>query len=157
MKLYMQKDQFRWDSPMALTDRSGRARYHVSGDAYSLGKRLHVTDLSGREAIYIQQRVPSLFPRYEISVYGRPVTEIVKDLTFVQPKYTLDSLDWEFMGILSTYDYEIVWNNSPVAACRPQEDQRLVLELGERSTELTALGILLAINCIFAAQERKHL
>jgi uncharacterized protein YxjI len=157
MKLYMQKDGFRWDTPMVLTDRNGRTRYQVSGDAYSLGKRLHVTDLSGREAIYIQQQVPSLFPRYEISVYGRPVTEIVKDLTFVQPKYTMGSLEWELMGILGTYDYEIVWQSSQVAACRPQEDRRLVLELGDRTTELTALGILLTINCIFAAQERKHL
>ncbi len=153
----MQNDSFRWGKPLALCDRSGRARYTITGDAYSLGKRLHVVDLAGREAIYVHQQVPSLFPRYAIEVYGRPVGEIYKDLTYVRPRYTIETLDWEIIGSVGTCDYEITWQSSVVAACRPQSDgPGLVMELYDRTTELSALGVLLTVNCIFASQESKH-
>lgn len=160
MRLYMKLDSFNWGTPLPLADRSGRTRYTLTGDAYSLGKRLHVTDLAGREAVYVHQKVPSLFPRYAIEVYGKPVAEIYKDLTFLRPRYTIEALDWEIMGTLGACDYEITWQSSVVAACRPLEDdsgQYLSMEFYDRTAELPALGVLLTVNCIFAAQEPKHL
>lgn len=160
MKLYMQNGAFHWGSPVALFDKSGRTRYTLTSDAYSLGKRLHVIDLAGREAIYIYQQIPSLFPRYEIEVYGKPVGEIVKDLTSIRPRYTMESLEWEIMGSVGTCDYEITRHNAAIASSRPHHTSSgdvLVLEVYERAAELTALGIMLTINCIFAAQEPKHL
>ena len=50
MKLFMQQKGFAWGQPMPLWDKGGHTRYMVTGDAYSLGKRLHVHDLAGREA-----------------------------------------------------------------------------------------------------------
>lgn len=161
MKLYMQQDAFRWGSSLALCDKNGRTRYTLTGEAYSLGKRLHVTDLAGREAIYIRQVVPSLFPRYEIEVYGKPVAEICKDLTFFRPRYTIEPLDWTLAGSLGALEYEISRQSSVVASSCPQRDNSdgniVVLNLYDRSVTLTALGILLTINCVFAAQEPKHL
>lgn len=160
MKLYMQQNAFNWGTSMPLRDKSGRPRYLVAGDAYSLGKRLHVTDLAGREAIYIHQKVPSLFPTYEIEVYGKPVTAVVKDLTFLRPRYTMKALEWEIMGALGACDYEITWQNSVVASSRPQQGKNgdvLALEFYDRTSELAALGVMLAINCVFASQEPKHL
>ncbi len=160
MKLYLQRDAFRWDRPLPLADKSGRPRYLLTGDAYSLGKRLHVTDLAGREAVYVRQQVPSLFPRYAIEVYGKPVGEIYKDLTFLRPRYTIEPLDWEIMGSVGTCDYEITWQKTTVAACRPQEgrtDPVLVLDFYDRTAELAALGVMLTLNCVFAPQEPKHL
>lgn len=159
MKLYMQKEVFQWGVPLLLRDKSGRTRYTVSGDAYSLGKRLHVTDLAGREAVYVHQKVPSLFPRYAVEVYGKPMAEIVKDLSFFRPRYLIEMQDWEVMGSLATYDYEITWQNTVVASCRPQQGKDgdvLALEFYDRTVELCALGIILAINCVLAPQESKR-
>ena len=50
MKLFMQQKGFAWGQPMPLWDKGGHTRYTVTGDTYSLGKRLHVHDLAGREA-----------------------------------------------------------------------------------------------------------
>lgn len=161
MKLYMQQDTFRWGSPMPLCDKSGKPRYTLTTEAYSLGKRLHVTDLAGREAIYIRQLVPSLFPRYEIEVYGKPVVTLCKDLTFLRPRYTMEPLDWEITGILGARDYEISRQSALVASSSPQQEDSdksvVALSLYDRNTALTALGILLTINCVFAPQEPKHL
>ncbi len=158
MKLYMPKDSFRWGVPLALKDRSGRTRYTVTSDAYALGKRLHVTDLSGREAVYIRQAIPSLFPRYQVEVYGRPVTEVVKDLSYFRPRYAIEDLEWEVLGALGACDYEITHHSTVVASCRPQPDQpdTLALEFYDRSADLAALGVILAINCVLAPQESKR-
>ncbi len=160
MKLYMPKNGFRWGQPLALRDKGGRTRYTVTGDAYSLGKRLHVTDLAGREAVYVYQRVPSLFPCYAVEVYGKPVGEITKDLTFFRPRYTMKALDWEITGTLGACDYEISRHSTVVASSRPQQGASgdvLALCFYDRVTELTALGMVLTINCVFAPQEPKHL
>jgi uncharacterized protein YxjI len=102
--------------------------------------------------------VPSLFPRYEIEVYGRPAGDIVKDLSYFQPRYIMDSLDWEVLGSISSYDYELSWQNTPVACCRPQEPEAtdaLALEFFDRTEALPALGVILVINCLLAPQTSK--
>lgn len=157
MKLYMQKDVFRWGVPLPLRDRSGRTRYTVVSDAYALGKRLHVIDLAGREAVYIHQQIPSLFPRYQVEVYGRPVAEVVKDLSYFRPRYTIEMLDWEVLGSLGGCDYELTQESATVASCRPQpEGDMLALEFLDRSLELAALGVILTLNCLLAPQESKR-
>lgn len=155
MKLYMQKDMFRWGVPLPLRDKSGRVRYTVNSDAYALGKRLHVTDLAGREALYIHQQIPSLFPRFQVEVYGRPVAQVVKDLSYFRPRYSIEMVDWTVLGNLSQSDYEITCQNTVVASCRPQQSQEgtvLALEFMDRSWDLAALGVILALTCLLSPQ-----
>lgn len=159
MKLFMQQKGFSWGQPMPLWDKGGHTRYTVTGDAYSLGKRLHVHDLAGREAIYIHQKIPSMFPSYEIEVYGKPVGSIVKDLTFLRPRYSVAELGWELCGTMGICDYELTWQNSVVAANHPVQGQRgalFAMEFYDRTAELSALGVLLTINCILAPQESRR-
>lgn len=157
MTLYMQKDKFQWGIPMPLEDRSGRTRYTVHSDAYALGKRLHVTDLAGREAIYIRQVIPSLFPKYEIEVYGRPMASIIKDLRFFHPRYVMEPDDWEISGFLTGSSYELSFCGTILAACRSQPgEDRLALEFHDCTEELTALGIILAVNCLLSPQRPRH-
>lgn len=159
MKLYMQQKGFSWDQAMPLRDKSGHTRYTVIGDAYALGKRLHIMDLAGREAVLIRQRIPSMFPRYDIEVYGKPVGSVIKDLTFLRPKYSVDGLAWEISGTTSIYDYELIWQNSVVASnhsVQGQGGELFAMEFYDRTAELSALGVMLVINCILAPQESKH-
>lgn len=145
---------------MQLWDKGGHTRYTVTGDAYSLGKRLHIHDLAGREAVYVHQRIPSMFPRYEIEVYGKPVGCVTKDLTFLRPKYTMAEMGWEVSGTTGIFDYELTWQNSVVAANRPVQGEKgrlFFMEFYDRTAELAALGVLLTINCILAPQESRRL
>lgn len=154
MKLYMPRDKFSLGVPMALRDRAGRTRYRISGDAYTLGKRLHVLDLAGREAIYVYQKIPSLLPRYAIEVYGKPVAEIVKDLTFIPPRYMIEGPPWEVLGNIATRDYELSCGSQVIAACRPQAEE-ILLDLMDHDAEKVALGVLLTIHCMLAPQESR--
>ena len=151
MKLYMERDVFSWGRTLELRDRARRKRYTLTGEAYSLGKRLHVFDLAGRKALYIHQQVPSLMPRYEIEVYGKPMGMIQKDLTFLQPRLTLEGLGMELSGSTVLYDYEILSEGAVIAANRPCDmdwGSCFRMEFYDRTKELAALGVMVAVNCV---------
>ena len=154
MELFM-GEGFRWGAAQELRDESDRLRFRLTGDAYSLGKRLHVTDLAGREAIYVRQVIPSLFPRYALEVYGKPAGELVKDRTFSRPQCVIESLGWTVEGNLAARDYRLEDAGTVLACSAPEGDRvRLTMEEGPRA--MTALGVMLTINCIFAPQESRH-
>ena len=160
MKLYMRQHVFTIGDRFNVWDEDGHDRWFVEQELLTWGKILRVYDLSGREAVYIHQVIPSLFPRYQVEVYGRPITEIVKDLSYFRPRCTIEELGWEVLGSLGGQDYEITHHSTVVAACRPQQnaegDDVLALEFYDRSTDLVALGVILAINCVLAPQESKR-
>lgn len=151
MVLNMDRLAFSWDIPLPLTDQSGHVRYTITGDAYAPGKRLQVLDLAGRTAVSIRQRFPSLFPLYELEVYGKPVCSLIKDLRFSPPQYTLSSPPWNLHGSVQAHDYTLMQAEETIASCRPDPRQPglLMLELfSETQTELlTALGLMVTVNC----------
>lgn len=152
--LYMEKSAFSWGCPLALTDKNGRTRYTVDGDAYAPGKRLHIIDLAGKTAVSVRQRLPSLFPRYEIEVYGKPVAALIKDLRTNPPNFRIETLDWALTGSVSACDYALVRGETALAASRPVSGSPGVLALTcpNPPETLPALGVLVTVNCILSPQ-----
>ena len=152
MVLYMDRHSFSWNIPLPLTDPSGHVRYTITGDAYAPGRRLQVLDLAGRTAVSIRQSFPSLFPRYELEVYGKPVCSLIKDLRFLPPQYTVSPLPWTLHGSVQAHDYALMQAEVAIASCQPDplHPGLLTLELfSENQTELlTALGIMVTVNCV---------
>ena len=145
MRLYM-PEQFRWGQTLELRDEAGRTRYTLSGDAYTLGHHLHILDLAGREAVGIRQRVPALFPTFDLEVYGKPVGALCKDLRFQPPRLLLEGMDWNLFGMPGGRDFSILFQNDSIAVCAPDRVRTgyLALELPPTEGTLTALGILTA-------------
>lgn len=156
MILYMEKRSFSWSHPLPVKDRSGHPRYTVTGDAYAPGKRLAVLDLAGRTAVSIRQRFPALFPRYELEVYGKPAANLIKDLRFFPPQYTISSLPWTLRGSVSKCDYTLMQGDLLLASCHPDpaQPERLLLDFQTQTqTEtLSALGIMMTVNCVLTFQ-----
>jgi len=150
MTLTMQPAAFQWGCPLPLKDTAGRTRYTLLSQPYSMGKRLHLLDLAGREAVSIQQQIPSLMPRYGLTVYGRPIGEMVKDP--VSGLCRIELPDWSFQG--SGYDYEVLRGQQAIGRCRSREDGLLELSLSDHTAALTALAIMLTINCIINVRTR---
>ena len=157
MKLYMDSGAFVWGTPLPILDKSGRTRYTLVSEAYSLGKRLSVLDLAGRTAIQIRQRVPSILPLYDLEVYGKPSGTVVKDISGLRPRYFLEDMGWEACGAVAARDYEVLTGGTVVGSTHPAPAGGLELELGGRIRELNMLAFLLTLNCILADQDSKAL
>ena len=98
MKLYIKQKVFSWKDKFTVKDQYGQDKYMVEGEMFSLGKKLHVSDMAGNEVAFIQQKILSFMPRYFVFVGDRQVAEIVRKFSLFRPKYEVLGLDWQVEG-----------------------------------------------------------
>jgi len=154
MKLYIRQKVFSWVDRFAVKDENGQDKYFVEGELFSLGKKLHIYDMAGGESAFVQQKVFSLLPRYFVFVNGEQIAEIVKELTFLHSKYSIEGLGWVISGSFSAHDYEIVQNDRTIVSIHKAWmtwGDCYELEIAEEKDEIVALSVVLAIDCVMAA------
>ena len=120
MKLYMKQKVFSWNDRFTVKDAMGNDKYFVEGEFFSWGKKLHVYDRSGREVAFVRQKLWTFLPRYMVSVNGTDVAEIVKEFTFLRPKYSIIGPGWEVDGSFWEHDYEVTENGRPIVSIRKE-------------------------------------
>ena len=155
MKLYIRQKVFSWTDTFTVKDETGQDRYQIEGEFFSFGKKLHVYDMSGAEIALIQQKVFSFLPRYFVVVDGREVAEIVKELTFLHPRYSIEGLGWEVAGDFWAHDYTIARDGRPVAAIHKEWmtwGDCYEVDIADARDEIVALSVVLAIDCARAAE-----
>ncbi len=155
MKLYIKQKVFSWRDRFNVWDEAGRERWYVEGELFSWGKKLHVTDAQGREAAFIQQKVWSFLPRYHVFVGGVQIAEIVKEFTFLRPRYSIAGLGWQIDGSFWEHDYTITQNGQPIVSIHKQWmtwGDCYELEIFDARNEIPTLAVTLAIDCVLASQ-----
>ena len=155
MKLYIKQKIFSWNDKFSVFDANGEERYVVEGEFFSWGKKLHVYDSAQREAAVIRQEVLTFLPKFIVSVDGQEIAEIVKEFTFFKPKYRIDGLGWAIDGDFWDHDYEITKNGSTIVSISKEWftwGDCYELDIESPEDEITALAVVLAIDCVLEAQ-----
>ena len=150
MKLYIRQKVFSWKDKFTVKDFDGRDVYQVEGEFFSLGKKLHIYDMSGNEVAFIQQKVLSFLPRYYVYVGDNQVAEIVKKFTFLRPKYEVLGLNWHVEGDFFAHNYVITDGNSMVVEINKEWmtwGDCYELNISPNANEIIALATVLAIDC----------
>jgi uncharacterized protein YxjI len=153
MKLYIRQKVFSWVDRFTVMDESGQDKYFVEGE-FSFAKKLHLLDTAGAEVAFIQQKVFSFLPRYFVFIGEEQIAEIVKEMTFLKQRYTIEGLGWEVTGDFWAHDYEIVQGNRTVATIRKEWmtwGDCYELDIADERDETVALAVVLAIDCALAA------
>ena len=156
MKLYIKQKVFSWNDKFTVVDALGQVRYYVEGEIFSWGKKLHVYDVNGSEAAFIQQEVWSFLPRYNVTVNGRHVAEIKKELSFLFPKYRIEGLNWDIEGSFTAHDYEITRAGRPIVTIQKEWmtwGDSYELTIADPRDEIIALAVVLTIDCVLAAND----
>ncbi len=146
---------FSWKDKFYIRDEFGNDRYYVEGELFSLGKKLHIFDMNGNELALVQQKVLSFLPRYFVFTSGIQRAEIVKEFTFFRNKYRIDGLGWEVDGDFMDHDYEITHMGRPIVTINKEWftwGDSYVLDIRDNADEVIALSVVLAIDCVIAAQ-----
>ena len=155
MKLYMKQKVFSWGDKFTVKDVYGQDKYYVEGEIFSWGKKLHVYDRNDREVAFIKQEVWSFLPRYYVYVGDREVAQIVKEFTFLFPRYRIDGLGWEIDGSFWEHDYEITQYGKPIVSIHKEWmtwGDCYELDISDQADEIIALAVVLTIDCVKAAQ-----
>lgn len=150
MKLYMREKVFSWTERFTIRDENGADRYYVEGELFSWGKKLHVYGMDGAEAALIQQKVWSLLPKYHVFVGGEQIAEIVKEFTFLFPRYRIDGLGWKIEGRFMKHDYQITCHDQPIMTLHKEWTtwgDCYELDISDPRDEIVAMAVALAIDC----------
>ncbi len=152
-KLLIQQQAFSWRSRFHIMDENGSERYYAEGEVFTLGKKLHVYDTRGEERIYIEQKLFSFLPRYYAFSGDELIAEVVKEFSFLHPRYRIEGLGWEVLGNFLEHEYEI-WRDGLIIAVVKKAwltwGDFYELEVAHDEDELSALAVLLCIDCAVA-------
>ncbi|MEA4824441.1 MAG: LURP-one-related family protein [Clostridiaceae bacterium] len=154
MKLYIKQRVFSWADRFTVKDENGFDRYSVEGELFSWGKKLHVYDTSGQEAVFIREKVWSFRPRYYVSIDGQDVAEIVREFTFLRPRYYIEGVNWEIEGSFWAHDYEITREGRSIVTIHKEWmtwGDCYELNIADARDEILALAVVLTIDCVMAS------
>ncbi len=115
-KLYLKQKVFSWGDKFSVFNEYGEEIYRVKGEVFTLGKKLHVTDLQDRELAFIHQKLWSFKARFFISRDGVDIAQVVKEITFLKARYTVAEFGWVMQGNFGDHQYQIMNGDSVVAA-----------------------------------------
>ncbi|MBE6949138.1 MAG: hypothetical protein E7456_04765 [Ruminococcaceae bacterium] len=155
MKLYIKQKVFSWADRFSVMDEYGNDRFFVEGELFSWGKKLHVYDTMGSEVAFIQQKVFSWLPTYHVFTSGRQIAEIVKEFSFLFPKYSIRGLGWDINGSFLAHDYEITKSGFPIVSIHKEWmtwGDCYELNIANPNDEIIALAVVLTIDCVIADQ-----
>ena len=150
MKLIIQERIFTWSDCFSVRDESGADRYLVQGELFSWGKKLHVTTPDGREVAYVEQKLFTFRPRYQVFAAGELIGEVVQEFSFFRPRYTVEGADWDVEGEFWSHDYTVYRGDEPVVSIQKEWftwGDCYVLDIHDPADEIPALALVLAIDC----------
>lgn len=116
MNLYMKQRIFCWGDKFSIYDEAGNECYHVEGEVFTFGKKLHLYDGNHIEQAFVKQRFLNFPPKYEVLKDGMHVTDVVKEFTFFRQEYTVNAFGWKVHGNFLSHDYEITDGTSTIAS-----------------------------------------
>ena len=153
MKLALKENVFSLKESFQVLNEEGNPVYEVAGKLLSLGHKLTVTDMDGQEVAYIHQKVLSLTPKYFMEISGQEEAELKGHITLLKPHYTLetDSGKWEIRGDFTAHEYEMKRGREEAASVAKKWfswGDTYLLDVADDADVLTALGVMLAIDCI---------
>ena len=153
MKLYIKQKVFSWGDKFSVMDGFGQDRYFVEGELFSWGKKLHVYDAGHQEVAFIRQELFTLLPRYQVYLGDYLAAEIVKEFSFLLPRYSIQRLGWEIQGSFLGHDYAITKNGRTIVTIHKEWmtwGDCYELDILDPADEKLALAVVLTIDCVIA-------
>ena len=118
--IYKIKEKFwSWGNKFIITDEQNNSQFVVDGRAFSWGDKLSFQDLEGNELAFINQRLMSLMPRYQILTNGTVLAEVIKEFSWFQQKFKLDvpgPNDYEIDGSFWQHEFNFTRSGRKVAS-----------------------------------------
>ncbi len=156
MRLLIREKVFSWADKFTVTDEHGEPRYTVEGQFFSWGKKLRIYDLADREIAYIEQKVMSFMPRYCVYVGDNLIGEVVKEVSFFRPKYSVRGAGWDVEGEFWEHCYTVFKNGQPIVSIDKDWftwGDCYTLDIADSADEVQALSLVLAIDCAIETRD----
>ena len=153
-KLYIKQKVFSWGDSFTVKNEYGEDLYRVKGEVLSLGKKLHIYDSADRELALIRQKVMTFLPRYFIDIDGQQAAEVVREMSFFKPRYSIHGPDWQVEGDFWGHDYRLAAGEKTVAGLKKawmSWGDSYEVDIADEADALYVIGVVLAIDAVLEA------
>lgn len=106
MKLLFKQRFFSWFDSYDIFDETGNTLFTVKGEL-AWGHLLRIYDAKGNEVGYIQEKVFTWLPKFEMYIDDHYQGCITKEFSFFKPKFNIDYNGWEVDGDWFEWEYTI--------------------------------------------------
>lgn len=155
MKLYIKQKVFSWGAKFRIYDEYENDKYSVEGEVFTLGKKLHLYAIDGKELAYIHQKILSFLPKYYINCNGQDIAEVIKEFTFFRQEYSVDGLCWTVKGDFWAHEYQIHSEQGVVATISKHWfawGDTYEIDIADGVDEVLALSVVLIIDAVIDSQ-----
>lgn len=156
MQYYIKQQIFSWNDRFTVKDHFGNDIYFVEGAFFSWGKKLSMSDSFGNEVLYIKQNIWNFLPNYSLFIGDEEIATVRKELSFFRPNYSIQGPNWDVDGSVWAHNYQILNNNELIATVSKEWftwGDSYSLDIHDENHSLLALGIIIVIDCVMAAQQ----
>lgn len=100
-----------------IKDEMENDRFQVIGKVFSLGNKLTIQDMAGRELVYIEQKLLKFLPEYNLFMNGVNVAKVKKKLTFLKANFEIESSfgNFSMKGNVMAHEFSILKQGQEVA------------------------------------------
>lgn len=154
-KLYIKQKVFSWGDKFNVFNEFGEEVYHVRGEVFTLGKKLHINDRQDIEVAFIHEKLWSFKARYFISRNGADIAQVVKEITFLKAKYTVAEFGWTIQGNFLDHEYQITDGSGTVASISHKWlswGDAYEINISDGADAVNVLCAVLIIDAVKAAQ-----
>lgn len=116
LELYIRQRVFSLGDKYDVYNEQQEPVYHVQGELFSWGAKIHLYDLSGRELYFIRRKLLAFLPEYAVFQGDTFCARIKKELSFLTPRLGVESSfgSFEITGNFLDMDYEIRKDGTPL-------------------------------------------
>ena len=153
MKLYIKQKVFSWNDKFIVKDEEDNDAYVVSGEIFSLKRKLHIRDTEDRELANVQQKPLSFMPRYAVALPTGEKLTVYQRMSFLRSKYDVEPIGWRVEGKVNQHEFSIFSGNNTVAVIKKAyftwgDSYEITIE--DPENELAVLSVVLTIDCMKA-------
>ena len=159
MKLYIKQKVFSIGAKFHITDENGENRYRVEGEVFTLGTKLHVYDSNEEEVALVQKKLLSIMPRFYVFVNGEKTAEIIKEFTFLKPRYHILGKNWTVEGDFLAHDYTIMEQGNEIASVHKvwmSWGDSFELNIYDTHDEVGLIAVILAIDAVMDSNSSSY-
>ncbi len=155
MKYYIKQKVFSWRDRFFIYDDGGNEIFHVEGEVFTFGKKLHLYDQAERELSYIHQKVWSFLPRFFVSQNGTDIAEVTKEFTWFKPRYAVEPFGYTVSGDFMAHNYTVDNGERTIASVTKKWftwGDTYEIDISESTDAVMMLSIVLIIDAVLAQQ-----
>lgn len=160
-KLFIEQKVFKITDHYEVIDQNDRPVYQVDQDFKFLGNTVNVKKIDGSKSFYLDRRILTWFPTYDVVFDDGKSFEIKQALSFMKKKIEVYSANYDLKLEGNFWDYEfLVWNGGVLIGEITKEIFRLrdsyAITIHDPSYEEEMVALTIALDDIKDMEQRSN-